>query len=194
MEMKVVVVKMVVDDMISVLLVFILISRNGECGCVLIWKCQFFLINIDLLPFHVGRYCGLQSGRGVSSNGLKPDMFGRKGLLLTSWKRLHCGTEKNTSDLLWESGNYHFQCQGICSLAWSEDSMMMMTRMRKHIDIWGGVGLGVCFHSSHAFDTELATSAQKSSTQLVSNKLWLMIFEDLWLYDLLALMMIMVVL
>ena len=38
-------------------------DRNGECGCVLIGKCQFFLINIDLLPFHVGRYCGLQSGR-----------------------------------------------------------------------------------------------------------------------------------
>ena len=36
MDMKVVVVKMVVDDMISVPLVFILISRNGECGCVLI--------------------------------------------------------------------------------------------------------------------------------------------------------------
>ena len=35
MEMKVVVVKMVVDDMISVLLVFILIARNGECGCIL---------------------------------------------------------------------------------------------------------------------------------------------------------------
>ena len=135
-------------------------------------KMSLFLINIDLLPFHVGRYCGLQSGRGVSSNGLKPDMFGRKGLLLTSWKRVHCGTEKNTSDLLWESGNYHFQCQGICSLAWSEDSMMMMTRMRKHIDIWGGVGLGVCFHLSHAFDTELATSARKSSTWLVSNMLF----------------------
>ena len=36
MEVKVAAVKMVVDDMISVPLVFILISRNGECGCVLI--------------------------------------------------------------------------------------------------------------------------------------------------------------
>ena len=55
---------------------------------------------------------------------------------------------------------------------------MMMTRMRKHIDTWGGVGLGVCFHLSHAFDTELATSARKSSSRLVSNKLFYTTDDD----------------